>query len=231
MKKAFLILSILFVSIMIAQEQQKIATPLISVSGEGKIKVTPDQVSISLGVENVGKDAQEIKKKNDESIAAIIKTIKKFNIPTTDFQLTNVSLNRNYDYDKKKYSYIASQTITVLLKDMKIYNEFMMSINESGVNNISGLEFKSSKIEMYEKEARKKAMLNAKQKAEDYVSVLNQKIGKAIIISDNSNTYYPQPILYNTKAMAMGDNAGAPETMAAGEITINANVQVSFILD
>lgn len=229
MKKSILILSILFVSILNAQEQ-KIVTPMITVSGEGKVKVIPDQVSIIVGAENIGKDAQEVKKKNDETIASIIKTIKKFNIASTDYQLTNVNLHRNYDYDTKKYNYSSSQAVTVLLKDMKIYDEFMMSINESGVNTISGLEFKSSKMEIYEKEARKKAMLNAKQKAEDYVSVLNQKVGKALVISDNSTVNYPQPILYRAKSMSMESDA-APETMAAGEISIDANVQVSFVLD
>ena len=212
-------------------QEQKPVIPMITVSGEGKIKVTPDQVSISLGAENIGKDAQEVKKKNDESIAAIIKTIKKFNIPATDFQLANVSLYRSYDYDTKKYNYTASQTVKVLLKDMKIYNEFMYSINESGVTNISGLEFMSSKMETYEKEARKKAMLNAKQKAEDYVSVLNQKVGKALIINDNSSVNYPQPVLYRAMAKSMDESAPAPETMAPGEISIDANVQVSFVLD
>jgi uncharacterized protein YggE len=33
--------------------------------------------------------------------------------------------------------------------------------------------------------------MKMQQKAEDYVSVLGQKVGKAITISDNSQNYYP----------------------------------------
>jgi uncharacterized protein YggE len=43
--------------------------------------------------------------------------------------------------------------------------------------------------------------IRSKQKAEDYVSVLGQKVGKAITISDNSQNYYPQP-MYETMRMA-----------------------------
>jgi uncharacterized protein YggE len=90
--------------------------------------------------------------------------------------------------------------------------------------------FKSSKIEQYETEARKKAMLNAKKKAEDYLSVLpGQKLGKAIFIFDQSNTYYPQPVMY-AKAAAM-EIADTRETLAVGEIEVTSTVQVSFILE
>jgi len=220
----------LFTVMTYAQDQRMNPVRQISVDGEGKIKVVPDQGVISLGVENTGKEAAEVKKANDVIIEKIIKFIKKNNIPSTDFQTTNVNLYKNYDYEKKKYNYTASQTITVTLKDLSKYNEFMMGITDTGVTNIHGVQFKSSKMESLEAEARKKAILNAKQKALDYVSVLNQKIGKAILITDNSQTYYPQPMFKG--AMAMEADANMPrETLAIGEIEINSNVQVSFILE
>ena len=231
MKNLVVTLITFFTVMTYAQDQKMNQIPQITVSGEGKIKVTPDQGIISLGVENTGKEAAEVKKANDIIIEKILKFIKSNNIPSTDFQTTNVSLNKNYDYEKKKYNYVANQTVTVTLKDLKKYNEFMMGITDTGVTNIHGVEFKSSKMETYEAEARKKAILNAKQKALDYVSVLNQKIGKALLISDNSQTYYPQP-MFKGAAMRMESDASMPrETLAVGEIEINANVQVTFVLD
>lgn len=231
MKKLFLIATLVFTTMTEAQENKN-PIPQINVTGEGKIKVIPDQGVISLGVENTGKDAAEVKKLNDEIIEKVLKYIKKNNIPPSDFQTTNVSLYKNYDFEKKKHNYVASQTITVTLKDLKKYNEFMMGISDTGVTTIHGVEFKSSKLAEYETEARKKAMLNAKQKAEDYVSVLNQKVGKAILISDNSQVYYPPQPMFKGAVMAMGAEADMPrETLAIGEIEINATVQVAFLLE
>ncbi len=231
MKNLVVTLITLFTVMTYAQDQKQNPIPQINVAGEGKIKVTPDQVIITLGVENTGKDATEVKKANDAIIDKVIKFIKQSNIPQSDYQTTNVSLNKNYDYEKKKYNYVASQTISVTLKDIKKYDEFMMGITDTGITNINGVEFKSSKIEQYQTEARKKAMLDAKQKALDYTSVLNQKVGKAILISDNSQTYYPQPVY--RAAMMKSDSAAAEvkETLAIGEIEVTANVQVAFILD
>lgn len=222
---------LMLVSVMTYAQDQKQHVPQINVSGEGKIKVTPDQGIISLGVENTGKDAAEVKKANDIIIEKILKFIKQNNIPQSDFQTTNVSLYKNYDYEKKKYNYVANQTITVTLKDLKKYDGFMMGITDTGVTNIHGVEFKSSKMEIHEAEARKKAMLNAKQKALDYVSVLNQKVGKAILITDNSQAYYPQPMFKGAMRAEAMDAAAPRETLAIGEIEIISNVQVAFVLE
>ena len=229
MKKAVLILITMFATMSKAQEQKQI--PQISVSGEGKISVKPDQVILNFGVENSGKDVTEVKKLNDETVDKVVKYIKKFGIPATDFQTTNVSLNRNYDNEKKKYNYQASQSITILLKEISKYDSLMMGLVDNGINNITNVEFKSSKIEEYKSEARKLAVKDAKHKAEDYVSVLNQKVGKAILINDNSQTYYSQPMFKGAMMSAMADESVPKETLAIGEIEVIANVSVSFILE
>ena len=176
MKNAALILLTFFATIAEAQEQKAPLIPQISVTGEGKIKVVPDQAVVTVGVLNSGKEAAEVKKLNDETVDKVIKFLKKSGIPSTDYKTNNVSLFKNYDYEKKKYTYEANQTLAITFKDLSKYDEVMMGLNETGINSIQGVEFKSSKMDDYEKEARKKAMLNAKQKALDYVSVLGQKI-------------------------------------------------------
>lgn len=231
MKNLVVTLITFFTVMTYAQDQKPNPVPQINVSGEGKVKVVPDQGIISIGVENTGKEAAEVKKANDAIIDKVLKFIKKNNIPQSDFQTTNVSLHKNYDYQTKKYNYIANQTVTVTLKDLKMYDEFMMGITDTGITNINGVEFKSSKIEMYEAEARKKAMLNAKQKALDYVSVLNQKVGKAILISDNSQTHYPQPMFKGAMMEMQADGAAPRQTLAIGEIEVISNVQVAFVLE
>jgi uncharacterized protein YggE len=228
MKKAIVILTVFLTAMTHAQEQKQI--PQINVSGEGKIKVAPDKVVIRFGVENLGKDATEVKKLNDETVDKVIKFIKKFGIPTADYQTTNVSLNRTYDYDKKKYNFQASQSITITLKDITKYDSLMMGLVDNGINNISNVEFQSSKIEEHKSAARKEAMKEAKHKAEDYVSVLGQKIGKALLISDATTAYYPQPMYKEMRTMAAGD-ASPQETLAVGEIEVTANVTVSFLLE
>lgn len=228
MKKNLLIALTFFMALgqINAQEMK----PMITVTGEGKIKVTPDQVSISVAVESKGTKASEVKKANDTKVDAVLKYLKKMGIAKEDFQTTRVSLNDQYDYEKKKHNYVAVQSIQILIKDLTKYDELMEGLVDSGINSIGNIDFQSSKVEMHKSEARKLAIQNAKMKAQDYVGALGQKLGTAYTIVDNSQDNFPRP-RYEMMAMKTFDSAsGGNETLAAGEIEITANVSVSFLL-
>ncbi|MGQ2983973.1 SIMPL domain-containing protein [Flavobacterium sp.] len=211
-----------------AQTLQEKQIPQINVSGEGKVYVTPDEAVITIGVENTGSDANDVKKKNDAAIDAIIKYLKGAKVPEKDYQTKRVSLNRNYDYDKKKYSFVASQQIVIHLKDLSKYDALMMGVVDAGANNINGVEFRTSKQAQYDSEARVLAIANAKKKAGDYAGALGQAVGKALLVTDNTQTYYPVPMM-RAEFKTMAD--GAPmETLAVGEIVVTANVNISYEL-
>ncbi|MEP6930226.1 MAG: SIMPL domain-containing protein, partial [Flavobacterium sp.] len=182
MKKLVLFLTIMFMTMSYGQENKQI--PQINVNGEGKVKIAPDQVCISATVETKGNNAKDVKKQNDEKMDAVLKFIKKMNIPTADFKTKQVALNPIYDYEKKKTTYNAAQTVETVLKDLSKYDELMEGLVGQGINRLDNVSFESSKLAQYQSEARKLAIKDAKAKAEDYVSVLGQKVGKAMMISD-----------------------------------------------
>ena len=229
MKKALVILSVLFISMSYGQEVKQV--PQINVSGEGKVKVVPDQATLAVTVETKGNNAKDVKKQNDEKIEAVLKYMKKMNLAPAYYKTQRVSLNPQYDYEKKKHSYNATQTIEILVRDLSIYDELMEGLVDQGINRIDAVTFQSSKLVQYQSEARKLAMKEAKVKAEDYVSVFGQKVGRAMTITDNSQTYYPQPMYAAMKTMEMSDASVPRQTLAVGEINITANVTVSFILE
>lgn len=229
MKKAVVLIVCLFTILTYGQEIKQV--PQINVSGEGKVKVVPDQATISATVETKGNNAKEVKKQNDQQMEAVLKLVKSMNLAPADYKTKRVSLNPQYDYEKKKHSYNATQTIEILLRDLSKYDELMEGLVDQGINRIDNVTFQSSKLVQYQSDARKLAMKEAKMKAEDFVSVLGQKVGAATIITDSSQNYYPQPMYGAMKGME--GVAGAPpvETMAVGEIEIIANVSVSFKLE
>jgi uncharacterized protein len=230
MKKIVLIFALVCFTSAYSQDQKQI--PMINVSGEGKVKVAPDQVLIAISIETKGTKSEDVKRDNDRKMDGILKFIKKSSIASEDFQTQRISSNPNYDYEKKKYSYLATQSLQIVLKDLSKYDVLMEGLVNEGINRIDRVEFKSSKMIQLQSEARKLAMKDAKGKAEDFVSVLNQKVGKAILISDNSQPYMPAPAprVYAMKAMN-SDEAMSRETLAVGEIEIIANVIVSFALE
>jgi len=231
MKKLVIVL-LLFVAVVHAQELKQV--PQITVTGEGKLKVTPDEALITLSVENTGKDAVEVKKKNDAQIDLVIKVIKRFGIAPTDFQTQQVSLYKNYDDASKKHFYVAHQTLTVHLKNLSKYDALLLEVMDAGINSIQGVEFKASQLSVYESQVRKNVMVAAKQKAMDFVSELpGQKVGKALVVSESSFTQLPRAVFSEMKtyALAADGNEAPKETLAIGLLEISVSVTVTFALE
>ncbi|MEH6657104.1 SIMPL domain-containing protein [Leeuwenhoekiella marinoflava] len=222
--KSILILAITAMTTMAHAQQIQ---PTVNVTGEGKVIAVPDEVTIRMGVQTEGKDAKTVKTENDASVDKVLDYLLKMNIPQNQVQTEYVNLNKNYDYNTKTYSYKASQTISVKLKDLSKYDKVMSGLVSSGINTINGIEFSSSKMEAYEAEARKKAVADAKEKAKEYAGVLGQNIGKALMIAEQGTSApQPQPMY----KMAMAEMDSTQRTLAPGELTITSKIQVSFEL-
>jgi uncharacterized protein YggE len=231
MKKLVVVL-VLFVAVVNAQESKQV--PQITVTGEGKLKVTPDEALITLAVENNGKDALEVKKKNDVQIDKVLKAIKRFGIAAADFQTQQVSLYKKDDDASKKHSFVAHQTLTVHLKNLSKYDALLLEVMDAGINSIQSVEFKASQLTTYESQVRKNAMAAARQKAMDFVSELpGQKVGKALVVSDSSFTQFPRALFSEMKTYAMAADGNEPEkeTLAIGSLIISVSVTVTFAIE
>lgn len=227
MKK--LLILILFSSMSIVAQNYQDVVPTISVSGTGIVKIVPDKAIIKLQVEQQGKAAKETKASVDEVVDGVIKYCRKQNIAANDVQTKRISLQKNYNYQKKTYEFRASQAVHIVVRDLKDYDTIMEGLLNTGINRIDGVQLLSSKQEELVRKARIAAMQNAKQKAKEYANAVGQKIGKAITISEFSN---PKPV-YRAKSMApMADMTleSSTETLAVGELEIKTKVSVIFEL-
>ncbi|EIJ40586.1 hypothetical protein JoomaDRAFT_3650 [Galbibacter orientalis DSM 19592] len=228
MKKIILLVTA-FIGMNSLQAQE--ITPSIAVVGEGVVRVTPDQVLIKVRVESEGSSAQQVKSDNDKAIDKVLKYTKSMGVKEGDVKTEYVNLNKNYDYQTKEYKYVANQSISILLKDLNKYSEFTEGLLNAGINRIDGVTFKSTEIETHNSKARMEAIKDAKKKAEEYASALGQSVGKALTISETGSVSAPQPI-YRMEMMKSADSSGGGdmETIAVGEMVIEAKVNVTFHL-
>ncbi|NND87664.1 MAG: SIMPL domain-containing protein [Flavobacteriaceae bacterium] len=226
MKKLCLLVCTLITLSMNAQES---APYTVDVTGEGIVNVVPDQVTITVSVENTGRNAAEVKQDNDATVTEVLRFLKQQNVDAKDIQTKYIRLYKNYEYNSKTYNFVANNSIAIKLRDLSSYETIMNGLLTTGINRIDGISFEASNRKQLEQEARMKAVQNAKTKAEQYASVLDQSIGKAISISE-FGTSSPQPPMYKrTMAMDAMSNSGQ-ETMAPGELEIVVKIQISFLL-
>src|SRR5699024_10091660 len=98
-----------------------------------------------------------------------------------------------------------------------------------GVNNIQNIEFKTSKLEELQNDARVKAMLDAKKKASILAESVGQSIGTVYTIHDNTSSQIgsSRPVMMAYKAEAA---SSSQDPIATGEIEVIARVSASFLL-
>lgn len=226
MKKIILLIAVITGFGMQAQND---TNPGIHVTGEGVVKVAPDKVTIKSQIEHEGQSATSVKSQNDEVVNKVIKYLKSEGIAEKNINTNYINLNKRYNYNDKTYTYVANQAISITLEDISKYESIMKGLLENGLNGINGIEFESSEIKKHKAEARKKAVLNAKEKAEALAKPLGQTVGKAYKISEGSSNNY-QPVYGAMRIKGSADESSNQETMAPGEMEISIDVNVSFQL-
>lgn len=204
----------------------------ISVTGEGVVKITPDQVVVNIRVEHEGKTAKEVKSLVDGSVDRIIKFCRdKMKLSSKDIVTEYINLNKNYDYNRKIYHYNSNQSLSVMLKDLTKYEMLLEGLMDAGVNRIDGVHFKASNMEKYQQEARILAMKDAKNKATELTNAIGQTIGKATKISEYQQNQAPITLMKNMRTeMASYGGDSDKETIAAGEMLVTSKVNVTFEL-
>ena len=227
MRSLFILIAV-FVGLNMQAQQNSPVQPMVVVTGEGIVKIVPDQVLIKSRIEHEGDNAQEVKRNNDVVVDRVIKYLKAQGVPEKNIKTDYINLNKNYNYNDKTYSYVANQSISIKLDDLKNYEKIMDGLLNSGLNRIDGIRFMSSQIEKHTTEARRLAVLDGQKKAREYAAPLNQSIGKAISINEVETGSFPP--IYRMEMKASSD-MGEQETIAPGEMEVKARVNIGFQLN
>jgi len=208
--------------------------PLITVQGTAEVAVAPDRADLTLGIDSRDKDLLAAKAENDRRIKKLLALARAEGIEPKYIQTSRLSMEAEFSEEKipKLIGYEVSQTVTLTLTDLTKYEELMTQALYAGVNRVGGIEFYVAHPQKYREEARLKALQAAHDKAEAMAAKLGQKIGKAWEIREGSapgvygataNTFIP-----TRSRRSMNDEDA---TISSGEITIDATVTVSFLLE
>ena len=207
---------------------------LVNVNGEHIIKVEPDGATVNFMISTTNLDLKTAKRENDEIVSKAIIYLKKEKIADKDLRTTQVDLQPYNEYvkdEKPVQMFRAQQSLTFKVKELTKLTDLLSGLVNLGVNNIQGVQFTSTKMDIFQDEAREKAMLDAKRKATILAQAVGQKVLSAFTINDNtmSGGNRPRQVYMAYKSADMLSNA-EQEPIAAGEIEITANVQVGFLL-
>ncbi len=218
---------------------------LITVSGEADVKVIPDEVVVTLGVETSDKQLRVAKSLNDDRVAKVLAAAAKLGVTAKEIQTDHISIEPRYrdSYEQRDFvGYFVRQTIMITLKDLSHFEDLLTDVLDAGANYVHGIQFRTTELRKHKDEARALAIRAAREKAVAMAAELGQKVGEPYAISEEQSGWWSGYGAWWGSASALGmtqnvvQNAGdaaavTEGALAPGQISVTARVTVSFALE
>lgn len=203
-------------------------TTTFDVTGEGKVTVTPDIASVTVGIRSQGSTVKIVQDQINNVINKVSNAIKDLGIDAKDIQTTNYSIYPDYDYSgssQRIKGYSASANLFVKVRDIDKVNAVIDATTANGANEVSGISFEVDDKEKAENEVRSKAVADAKQKAENASKIAGFRLGKIINYSENFGDF-PRPI--PLRAQGAAEIESVPTQIEHGSTQVSVTVTLSY---
>jgi hypothetical protein len=202
----------------------------ITVTGTGKVELTPDTAYIYIGVHSEGPDAVEAVASNNEKSEAVKDAIVALGVDAKDIQTTNFSIYPQPRYDDKgqptgEITYMVDNTVYVKVRDLDNVGEILDAAVKAGANSINGISFDLEDKSDAMSEARDEAVKDANMQAQQLADAAGVSLGQVLTITTSGNV--PVAPIY-------GKGGGASVEMAAnvpvspGQMTITVDVYMVY---
>jgi len=217
----------------------------ITVTGDAEIKVEPDEIVLTLGIETQDKDLARSKTLNDEVARKLLAALSSLGIDSEHIQTERLSIEPAYSSYRTAedfIGYIVRKTFVVTITDVSRFDEVLSVSLASGVNNVEGIQYRATAMRSYKDQARSLAIRAAKEKAVALARDLGQEVGEPYSIVENGSDWYSWygGSRWSSRAGGMSpnvsQNAGAGSTWGGdgeiepGRISVTASVTVTFDL-
>ena len=213
-----------------AQGDEAKVTRTVTVSGSGKVYLTPDIAYITIGVHTEGENAAEAVAENNAQAQKVIDALKAEGIAEKDIQTTNFSIYPQQEYDTEgkptgKIKYIVDNSVFVTVRDITQVGDVLDATVKAGANSISGIQFDVADKTAALSEAREAAVADAKVKAEELAEAAGVTLGEVQTISEYTSGG-PQPMYDMRAAAPMAEAASVP--VQAGQMLLTVEVNMVY---
>ena len=233
MKKAIALVTLM---ILILTTTCSLADTRITVSGSGETQVSADTAVISLGVSARDGDVLKAQQKVNEAIAAIRKALTELGIKEEHINTDYMNIYAMYDYTGEQEqitAYNANSTLAIQVTDMDSVGMLIDTAFGAGANTLNGISFSASETEEARAESLRKAVAEAREKAEILAEAAGLKITGIERMDEGGVFSYENSVgNFSAKGMAMEEMAADAGTVVqAAKLIVNATVSLTFIAE
>lgn len=208
----------------------------LSISGEAKEQVAPDQATITASLVTRDKELAVAKKNNDGQMEKVVQIAQQYSIPKTKITPSNLNISPEYDYNNGSQKpvligYVVSRTLMITLDKLETHEKVLSALVDAKIDQVSGMQFSVANPDAIEDRLRVKAMENAKTKAAALAAAAGVKLGRPISISVSNGGYMPAPVMPMAMKTMSADSAGSVAPSLPGMLEMREVVNVVFALE
>lgn len=193
MRYLFILLSFFLLAATTTKAQDQI----ISVTTQGEVELPADIIRFNINLNAEAPTPQEAYKLHKKRENVLVQLLEKHKIKEKDIRFQPVSIRKRYEDDfrsgqqrERREVYQTNQQVSLSLKDFEDYEQIQIKLIENDFDNFNG-NFQSSEQEDGEDQALKRAIREAKRKAQIIAEESGLELGGIKQINYNQSQHIP----------------------------------------
>ena len=215
------------------QPQQAFPFPTVLVTGRGEVSAKPDRAVVRLGAMAQDEKAAAAQQRVNQLLQQILEKIKGAGVPEERIQTVGLTLNPVYEQQAQRpghlmppiIGYQAANTVQVQLDDLTQIGAVIDAALAAGANHLEGVSFELKDDAARRRDALRKAVADAKEKARAIAEAAGHNLGDIVEITEGGLDIV-RPLMMH-RDMAMGAEA---TPIQPGEIRVEATVSIRYAL-
>lgn len=209
----------------------------ISVTGIEEVQTVPDMAEIVFAVRTQEATAQACQEKNAENLNAAIEVLRGLGIQDESMQTSSYGMSPIYNWDSDTQEITGYEMNTQLtVSDIPIdqAGEILSQAVAAGVNTIENVSYFCSNYDESYQEALQQAIAMAQAKAQAMAQAGGRTLGQVISIEEsgyNPSARYSSSVMKNAVTAEAAADGGTSMSVMAGQVSIEARVNVKFALE
>ena len=208
---------------------EPIPTGTIVVSGTGRVAVQPDVADLRLGVTVTKPTVEAARAEATAAMDAILRAVDRAGVARADVRTALLSVQPRYDYRDGRApvltGYEIANLVEIAVRDLGALGDVIDGTLAAGATSMDALTFRLADAVPAEREARRKAMAEARSRAD----VLAEAAGLAISgVSDVIEGQPARPPGPMAKADRMAFAADVATPVEAGTLEVSVTVSVTY---
>ncbi len=202
--------------------------------GNAEVRARPDRAVVRLGVQTEAKTAAQARDQNATLVNKVLDALRALGITdrqieTSNFQIYPVrrSGNANQQGEPPIVGYRVVNIVSVRTENLNQVAQIIDASVRAGANTVESVDFQLQNESAARQDALRQATAEAALNAKTMADALDVRLARIYQVQQGGVGILPPPYPVRTFAM----EAGAPTPIFPGEVTVNASVTVTYVIE